>query len=876
MANLADKPKVFLVDVSSFFFRAYYAMRPLSSPKGVPTQAIYGFLSMMQKLFKEQKPEYLAFCYDRPEPSFRKKINAEYKANRAEMPEDLSVQIPYMKQLVEFLGIKSFELAGFEADDLIGTLAEKLKPQGVDIRIVSCDKDFAQLVDAHTLIIDTSKDVVFGEAEVIEKWGVRPDQFIDFLSLVGDSSDNIKGVDGVGPKTAAQLLTEYQSLDQIYQNLERIKSASLKAKLLKDKDQAYLAKSLVAISHTAPVEFHLSDLKRKAADVSATKALLEELGFKTFITKLLEQGATVQAEADQRGAAVAGASVNLQDGGDQRGPGAAWVEQKAKSQSEELQNTQGLSVKEVKELSFPQGSELWLVTGSSQGLAFAQGSSVQIYTGSWESLKEQLVGSDYRLMGFDLKSWCRSQGLSGVKLNFDLQLAAYVVFSKSIENIPDLYSQVFAASLPELPSLVELYQAYLKLHEYLNLKLSESQLAKVFYEIEMPLAPILLAMEQKGIALDVSVLREESKRLAQDIKELEQKIYQELGEVFNILSNKVLSRILYEQLKWPVLKKTKTGFSTDADVLEKLEKDYPAARLILDYRELNKLKSTYVDALPLLVHAEDGRLHTHFNQALTTTGRLSSSDPNLQNIPIRTKRGAKIRRAFVAPPGFELLSLDYSQIELRILAHITKDPGLIEAFRHGEDIHRSTASQVFAVPLDQVTPEQRRIAKAVNFGIAYGQGVFGLSESLKISRSEADQIIKTYFKKFHGVQDYMQSIVELGKKQGFVETLFGRRRWLPELQSKSIPLQQFGKRAAINAPIQGSASDIVKMAMIKAQQVKGATLLLQVHDELIFEVAKENLGEVKTQLKSIMEKVVELIVPLEVHIGSGPNWELAH
>lgn len=850
--------KLYLVDVSSMYFRAFYAIRPLSNAAGMPTNALYGFLSMTTKLLKQIQPDYLAFCFDNKEPSFRHEIYSEYKANRSEMPEDLVPQVPYVKKIAEVLGIPCFSKPGYEADDLIGALTEYGRRNDLEVVIVSGDKDFAQLVRPFVTMYDTMKDVRYDEQGVQDKWGIPASQVIDYLALVGDSSDNVPGVRGIGPKGAQKLLAEYGSLENIYASLDRIANKNLATKLAAAKDMAYLSKKLVTIATGIDVARSLDELKLREVHREDLLKLLEELGFKSFEKNLLgaspPQAKTVES-AGEPGAAA---------------PPAAGMRMVSESEfSEEEIDAERLD-REVSP-----GQELWGFW-SERGLFFAAGKKVYRFQGSPEGAGEVLSRKAVRWSGYDLKNLWKSLKIKNPVAIWDQMLAAYVLRAGEAEPFGDLYGRYTGGKLPELPSASQQVACHYLLREVLERKLAEKNGLSVLHDLELPLIPVLYEMEERGILVDLAELSAQSKELTRDIQALEKAVHEEAGEIFNVASTKQLSYILFEKMGISPLKKIKTGFSTDNDVLEKLAAEHKIAKLVIEFRELSKLKSTYVDALPLLVNSRTGRIHTHFNQAHTATGRLSSHDPNLQNIPIRTERGNRVRRAFIAEEGKCLVSLDYSQIELRILAHISGDAALCRAFEQDLDIHSATASQIYGVDVAAVTADQRRNAKAVNFGIAYGQGAFGLAENLGISRKDATDIIGRYFGQFPKVRDYMVDIVERGKKSGYVETIFGRRRYLDELSSKNGAIRKFGERAAINAPVQGTASDIVKKAMIEVAKKGLPGLLLQVHDELLFEVPIGEAEAVRAQAKDAMEKVVALKVPLKVQSARGANWEEAH
>ncbi len=847
--------KLYLIDASNMFFRAFYAIRQLNNSKGLPTNALYGYLSMTIKLLKEKKPDYMAYCFDSKERSFRSDLYEEYKAHRTEMPEELVQQMPYFEKLTNLLGIPTFKAPGIEADDIIGTLAVLAQKNDVQVVIVSGDKDFAQLVNPHISMYDTMKEALYDVAGVKEKWGVRPDQIIDYLALIGDTSDNIPGIAGVGPKTALKLLDQFESLDGIYKNTELVKPDKLREKIITSKKMAYLSKQLVTIKTDVALNAELDDLKMKPIDRGALSELLNELDFKTLERKIFDAAAVNQSSP----------SVNSQDVVQKEAPK---IEKREISSQEQIVTSQNITT------FIKSNSEIWMINDN-RGFYLSDGDKIFALTGSLHDYANILSDLNLKWKGFDLKSLFKMLNLKSPQAHWDHQIAAYVVNAGNIGTFNDVFEKYCESKLSDFPTSQELVQANVQLEQILKEKLSQENGEDVYLNFDLPLISILYKMEGLGIKLDTSILKDQSESLQTDIRKLEKSIYEMAGEVFNISSPKQLAQVLFEKLKLNPVKKTKTGYSTDSDVLEKLEDEHPIARLIIEYRELSKLKSTYVDALPMLV-APDHRIHTVFHQTVTTTGRLSSSNPNLQNIPIRTERGNSIRKAFIAQEGYELISADYSQIELRVLAHVTEDAGLVRAFENDLDIHAATASEVFGIELQTVTPDQRRIAKAVNFGLAYGMGPHGLAENLGISRGEASEIIKKYFMKFPGVKKYMSECVEIAKSKGYVETLFGRRRYAPELQSKNAMVRNFGERAVINAPMQGTAADIVKKAMIDIDRSLQIRMLLQVHDELIFEVPANEVQSTLPLIREKMENTVKLRVPLKVNISHGQSWFDAH
>lgn len=883
----ADKTKkLYLVDVSSLFFRAFYAIRPLSSPSGLPVNAIYGFLTMMLKLLKEERPEAVVLCFDRPEPSFRKDLDPNYKANRSEMPEDLVPQIPYIRKLCPLLGLACADVKGFEADDVIGTITKQGRKLGFEVVIVSGDKDFAQLLEPGVIMYDTMKDARTGPKEAVERWGIKPEQMIDYLALVGDSSDNVPGVKGIGPKGAQKLLQDFQSLDGIYQNLEQIKGAT-HDKLVQNKENAYLSQKLVTIVCDVPLPQPVNSYHLEALDLAGLNELLVDLNFKNLqksIRDLPHHPENLMPEGlqQQNDTSVTSSSQ-------------AAAKSKAKATSlKDLPNfakpeTIGAALNVAPVVSFdmleidaetfqqkyPELENLWLFSNA-MGVFIAPNQTQSLYriSGELTSWSPILSSEKYPLCGFDLKSLAHELKLTRLNLADDLQVAAYLLAPGEGNDLAKVVSKVLNEALPDSLDPQQHLDLLQRLRMRLIEKMDDTQV-QIYRSLDLPLVPILYAMEVKGVRLDRDRLAKQSEGLTQDIKSAEAKIHQLAGQEFNVASPKQLGNILFEVLKLPPGKKTKTGYSTDTDVLDKLKPLHPIAAEVLVFRELSKLKSTYVDALPLLMDSED-RVHTTFHSTSTATGRLSSQNPNLQNIPIRTPRGAEVRKSFIATQGNELLSIDYSQIELRILAHYSDDPNMIQAFKDDLDIHAATASEIFLVPLDQVTSEHRRTAKAVNFGIAYGQGAFGLAEVLGIPRGEAQDIIQRYFQRFPGVGSYIESTIARAKEDGFVTTLLGRRRYMHEFSSANAAIRKFGERAAINAPIQGTAADIVKKAMIDVVREVGVPMTLQVHDELIFEDTPEKLREATPKIIKIMESVYPLKVPLKVNAAQGPNWSEAH
>lgn len=855
--------KIYLIDVSAMFFRAFYAIRSLTSPAGLPVNAIYGFLSMLIKLKKEDNPEYIVFCYDRKEPSFRKEVYDAYKAHRTEMPEDLGVQIPYIKKLAELMGIPAYEAEGYEADDIIGTLARWGKKENYEVFIVSGDKDFGQIVEDGIWLYDTMKDIRYDAAAVEKKWGIPPHQFIDYLSIVGDASDNVPGVKGVGEKGAVKLLQQFPTLEALYENLDQVESKSVREKLIASKDNAFLSKKLVTICTDIPLDVSAEAIHLKPMMEAELRAFLAELNFKSF-EKSIFGSASDLGEIPVAKSSSSVSSTNSESTSGEIVPVINILKENRTFQEKTLLTRELAEVLE-------ESQSLWGILHND--LCFLATDKDVIQVSDYEYLGKLTDTFKIRWSGFDLKNFWHKIGAKNPLPQWDSQLASYVLKAGDTSDFNKVYAKAMLEEISAEITPSDLINAHINFAANMQAQLKAVDNEKVYQELELPLAPVLLSMEKLGVKIDKPLLESFSGELALEIAELEKAIHQESGEEFNIGSPKQLGVILFEKLGLPAGKKTKTGYSTGEEVL--LTLDHPIAKLVLSWRELSKLKSTYVDSLPALTDRDD-RIHTSFNQAMTTTGRLSSTHPNLQNIPIKTSRGKMVRRAFIAAPNMKLLSVDYSQIELRILAHISEDPNLIKAFSEDLDIHAATAAEIFNVSLKDVTEDLRRSAKAVNFGIAYGQGAFGLAENLGISRGEAKDIIDRYFTRFKNVRDYIEGTVKVAHEKGYVETLFGRRRYIEELKSKNMMLKKFGERAAINAPIQGTASDLVKKAMIEVYEKVPTRMLLQVHDELVFEDREENLQRFIPDLVRIMESVATLKVPLKVNYSIGNNWDEAH
>jgi DNA polymerase-1 len=886
-----NETTLFLIDGSSYIYRAYHAIRGLTTRDGFPTNAVYGFANMLLKVIRDHEPDHLAMVFDAPGPTFRHDQYPEYKATRPPMPDDLKQQLPRIDQVVEAFNIPVLRQPGVEADDIIATLAKRCAGQVNKVVIVSSDKDLMQLVGGNVLMLDTMKDKWIGPDEVEEKFGVGPDKLGDVLALMGDSSDNIPGMAGVGPKTAGKLIAQFGSVDKLLAHAGEVKG-KVGERLPESADLIKLSRELVTLKGDLEMDTGLKELASGQPDTDALRELFEELQF----TRLLNELSPRQALSRE------GYRTILTD-------------EELSSLCEELKAAGGFAVDTETDGMDPMTAPLVGIS-----LSWAEGQAVYIplthaYLGapaqlSTDNVKEVLgpiladpgirkIGQNikYDLLvleqaGFEVKGvWCdtmvaswladpsrRSHGLSEISsLVLGHTMIEYREVAGSGKNqVSFSQVQVEDASTYSAEDADVTWRVAAPLLD----ELENIGLTGLFEDMEMPLAVLLAQMEKTGVLLDTGVLEKLNVELIAGLSESESKIYGEAGREFNINSPKQLSQILFNELGLPPVKKTKTGYSTNDEVLLELSEKHQLPAMIREYRSLAKLKSTYVDALPNMIHPVTGRVHTSFNQTATATGRLSSSDPNLQNIPVRTDLGRRIREAFVAPPGTVLLSADYSQIELRILAHLSGDQNLLDAFSKGEDIHGRTASQVFGAG-EKVDPELRRRAKVINFGIIYGMSAYGLSKELGISPGEASGMIEDYFAAYSGVREYMDGLLEKAKEEGFVTTLFNRRRNLPELDSSNPNTRQLGERMAINTPIQGTAADVIKLAMLRVDEVlkkdmPDTRMILTVHDELIFEVPEKDVEKASGLISGIMEGVVDLDVPLVVDVGWGENWAKAH
>lgn len=852
-----SRAKLLLLDGNSLVHRAFHALPPLTNSQGQPTNAVYGFTNMLLKLLEEEKPDYAAVAFDKSAPTFRHQEFGEYKAHRPPTAPELGSQFPLVREVVEALQIPILELAGYEADDVLGTLAKGGEGKGLQVIVITGDRDLLQIVSPQTIVKICRQGIsnleTFDLEKIKEKYGLKPEQIRDMKGLMGDASDNIPGVPGIGEKTALKLLQQYPTVEEVLNQAEGLKAKKVRESLLSHKEQALLSKRLATICCDAPMEeYTWEQLAIKEHSQGLLKEVLEKLEFKSLLKKIPDS-----------------------------------KEEKATEFPNSYRTLQGIEeVETVKDLIRQKGSlalQLELdvldpMRAQLQGIFLGWASEEAYYLpfDLLQQFKDILEEAKILKYGHDLKYQLivlKRQGLSPKGFDFDTMVAAYLLNpSQTKYLLEDLAAKFIAAPCNSLANCIYL------LKTALEEELKRLDLYQLFREMEMPLVEVLAEMEMTGVSIDQKYLAELSVQLNKELEALEKTIYELAGEAFNINSPKQLGVVLFEKLNLPRGKKTKTGYSTNADVLEFLRDKHPIAEHIVHYRQLGKLKNTYVDALPKLVNPGTGRVHTYLNQTVTATGRLSSSEPNLQNIPVKTLLGREIRKAFIPnQEGNFLLAADYSQIELRILAHITQDKSLLEAFLHQQDVHTRTAAEVFGVNLDEVSSEMRSKAKAVNFGIVYGISDFGLAQNLGVLPKEAKKYIESYFAKYPGVKKYMQETVTQAKEEGYVTTIFQRRRYLPDLNSSNHNIRSFAERTAINTPIQGSAADIIKLAMLKVskelrEKKLMAKLLLQVHDELLLEVPESELEKVSQLVKEAMEGAVSLSIPLDVDMQVGKNW----
>lgn len=851
-----------IIDGNSLMYRAFYGIRFLSTSKGVLTNAVYGFTNMLFNLIEQYHPDYIGVAFDLKAPTFRHEMYEEYKGNRQKTPEELLPQFDLLKRLLKAMNIPIFEEEGYEADDILGTFSRIAEEQGLDAYLVTGDRDAIQLVSDNTTVLLNRRGITdihaFDPKEVEKEYGLTPDQIIDLKALMGDSSDNIPGVPGVGEKTALKLLRQYKTLEEVLNNIDQISGKKLKENLTNYREQAILSKKLATIIKDVPIEINLEDSHYEIPNTAELKAILEELEFNSIISRLDFDDSQQKSQAieDDRKIVEIDSLDQLSDCIND-----ALRQDRIALLFDSDIVTFAWDKKQVYSIRIYQdmvsgGLDLWDVMEKLR------------YVLSDKKIGK-VVHDGKRLL---LQAW--EQDIEVNNLYFDTFIAAYLLDSTHTRyDVKYLVYEYLGIDADKVDA-----GHVLLLAEELETRLKDLDMYDLYRDIEHPLIQVLADMEWTGFNVDKNTLKELDLEFANILEELTNSIYELAGEEFNINSPKQLGIILFEKLGLPVVKKTKTGYSTNIEVLEKLKGKHEIIEKIIEYRQVMKLKSTYSEGLLNVIDPKDGRIHSSFNQTITATGRISSTDPNLQNIPVRMEMGRRIRRVFVPTnEDYVLVDADYSQIELRVLAHISGDPTFIDAFKNNQDIHLRTASEILGIPIDEVTPEQRNDAKAVNFGIVYGISDYGLARNLGISRAEAQEYIDNYFKRYPGIKEYMERIVELGKKQGYVTTLMGRRRYLPELSSRNFNTRSFGERIAMNTPIQGTAADIIKKAMndvyyeLKARGLR-SKLVLQVHDELIVDTYKPELEEVKEILKNKMENAIELSVPLVVDIGVGSNW----
>ncbi len=892
------RERILLIDGSGYFFRAFYAIKSLSNSKGFPTNAVYGFVNMLLKTLETEKPKYLAIAFDTGRDTFRKERYPAYKANRSAAPDDLKVQIPVIFKAVDAFGIHRLEKIGFEADDLIGTIAKRAVEDGYDVEIITGDKDLMQLVNDSVSLYDSMKDKRINADAVKEKFGVLPHQIVDLLALMGDSSDNIPGVSGIGEKTAAELIQKFGSLDNIYESLEQIPQAKRRETLKAEKEMAYLSQELATVKCDVDIPLEWNSFKYDGPNKPELCDVFQDMEFYQLIKRM-------------------GLEPTTEDGVTKGNQSSEYVTIRTATELTALltklstapivsvdTETTGLHPHDAKlvgvSLSAASNTGFYIPIGHVElGTTQLQGGQIDGETAR-HLLKPFLESSTPKKTGQNLKfdiQILRAWGVDLGGVEHDTLIASYLIDASGAHNLDALamrylghqttaYSEVTGKGKAQInfsEVAIDKATAYsaedadiaFRLTEKLEPLLKERDCEKLYQDLEMPLSQVLAAMEYAGIQVEKNKLEVMGRDLEAEMKTIESKIYEAAGAPFNIQSPKQLGDVLFDKLLLPVIKKTKTGRSTDESVLQALSEKHQICENILKFRGLAKLRSTYVEGLISQIHPATGRVHTHFNQTVTATGRLSSTEPNMQNIPVAAETGYNIRSVFVAPPGHTLMSADYSQIELRILAHMSQDPGLSKAFANDEDIHEATARFMFNVT--DVSPEHRRIAKTINFGVVYGQTAYGLSSMLKISPGEAKGFIDSYFARYSHVKQFFQTIIETARTTGYVSTMLGRRRYLPDLKADNRMTREIAERAAINAPVQGSAADLIKIAMLNiAKRLKqerlASTMLLQVHDELVFEVPDAEIPSMRALIRDGMENAMHLSVPLKVVVGEGRNW----
>ena len=919
---MTDKTPLILVDGSSYLYRAFHALPPLTNSKGMPTGAVKGVINMLRRLQKDYPDSTTAVIFDAKGKTFRDEIYSEYKANRPPMPDELRPQIEPIHNIIRAMGMPLLSIEGVEADDVIGTLAVQATEQQQPVIISTGDKDMAQLVNQHISLVNTMTNTQLGREGVIDKFGIPPELIIDYLALLGDKSDNIPGVPGVGEKTALALLQGLGGLDSIYQRLDKVAGLSFRGaktmapKLEEHRELAYLSYTLATIKTDVAMALAVDELQNQPADTPELLSLFKDMEFKTWIDELANQQDSLSVHVDF-------AADSPVERSEQSQPLSTSYETVLNAEQfsawlQKLQNSTLVAVDtETTSLDYMiadlVGISVAVEAGSAAYIPFGHdylGVPEQLSRDSvLSAIKPILENPNIKKVGQNLKydiSVLAQHGIALQGVAFDSMLESYVLNSVAtrhdMDSLAEHYLATKTTSFSDIagtgasqltfnqialqqagPYAAEDADITLRLHQTLWSQVScEPKLKTLFEEIELPLVNILSRIERTGALVDDTLLFQQSQELAERLAELETQAWDLAEQQFNLASPKQLAEILFEKLQLPVLKKTAKGApSTKEEVLQELALDYPLPKVLLEHRGLAKLKSTYTDKLPVMINPATRRIHTSYHQAGTATGRLSSSDPNLQNIPVRTAEGRRVRQAFIASPGHRLIAADYSQIELRIMAHLSADKSLLNAFESGQDIHSATAAEVFGVALENVTADQRRSAKAINFGLIYGMSAFGLSRQLNIGRKQAAEYIDLYFQRYPGVQHYMNSIRHSAAEKGYVETYFGRRLYLPEINSRNAMRRQAAERTAINAPMQGTAADIIKLAMIEVDQWLQANnftsrMIMQVHDELVLEVPEQELQQVIAGVTNCMENAASLQVPLVVDVGVGDNWDQAH
>lgn len=891
------KEKIFLIDGNSFCYRAYYAIQHLSNSKGEATNAIYGFIMMLRKIIQEEKPTHVGICFDLAGPTFRDEISEDYKATRKPMPDDLVKQMPVIKEMIRAYRIPIYEKEGFEADDVLGTLAKRFADKNREIYIATGDKDILQLVNSHVKVFSTNKEgLIYDADKVRERFeGLGPDKVVDLMALMGDSSDNIPGIPGIGPKTAIGLIQEFGSLDNLLEKVDRVKSPSVRDKIKTNRPLAIQSRKLAQIHCGVPIEADLTNMALSEPDSQQLLELFKRLEFRSLTKEFSARSLPDEGEKkkEERNYHLIDTEKALRD----------FLKKlrkiKAFAVDTETTSEDPMSAKLVGVSFSWKALEAYYIpiSGDHEGAGLPKESTLKSLA---PILEDAGIGKYGQNMKYDLTVLIR-HGVEMQGLAFDTMVASYLSNPNKLNhNLDDISFDYLGVEKITTASLIgsgkksttmdcvplkdvceyacEDADCVFRLREILAAKLEEDCLADLFEKVEMPLISVLAAMERAGVKIDAKILAQLSKECDRELEQLSKDIYSEAGTEFNINSTKQLAEVLFEKLRLPKIKRTKTGFSTDTSVLEKLGETHALPRLLLEYREKAKLKSTYLDALPEMIHPETGLIHTSFNQTTTSTGRLSSTEPNVQNIPIRSALGRQVRKAFIPrAKDRKMLSADYSQIELRILAHFSGDEQLVRAYRDDLDIHAVTAAKLYGVKEKDVTPEMRQAAKTINFSLIYGKTAFGLSKDLQISVGEADTFIKSYFQQYPRVLGFMESQKERARKTGYLETILGRRSYFPEINSSNVNVRNFSERAAINAPIQGSAADLIKCAMIAIHQAFQkncfATLMvLQVHDELVFDVPEKELEKASRLIRDKMEHAIDFNVPIKVDIHVGDSW----